>query len=322
MNILVTGGGGYIGSFMVKALCDRGDTVFVIDSFQHGFRDAIDPRAQVYEGNLLDKEFVDKTIPQLDISAVIHFAGLIEVGESVKKPALYFETNIMSALHVIDAVKDKDVKFIFSSTAAVYGNPLRVPIPEDHPKEPTNPYGESKLTIEKILIWYNHLYGLSFTALRYFNASGASLDGSMGERHVPETHIVPCAIKALLEKRPFHLFGQDFKTPDGSCVRDYIHVLDLVQAHLKALEHMKQGGRAFMNVGTGNGYSNKQVLDMVNKVSGEKLEVIDDPRRAGDPDQLIADASLIQKDLGFKPEYSDLETIVKSAYLWHSTHKV
>lgn len=321
MNILVTGGGGYIGSFMVKALCDRGDSVYVIDNFQHGFKDAIDSRAQIFEGSLLDVAFVNKTISPLDISAVIHFAGLIEVGESVKKPELYFETNIMSSLHLIDAVKEKNVKFIFSSTAAVYGNPKQIPIPEDHPKEPTNPYGESKLTVEKILSWYNHLYGLSFTALRYFNASGAAPDGSMGERHVPETHIIPCAIKALLENRPFHLFGTDFKTPDGTCVRDYIHVLDLVNAHMLAITHMKNQNKSFYNVGTGNGYSNRQITDMVSKVSKETLEVIDSERRPGDPDELVADPARIQRELGFKPEHSNLEEIVKSAYLWHSTHE-
>lgn len=319
MNILVTGGGGYIGSFMVKALCKRGDTVFVIDNFLKGYRDAVDPRAKIIEGDLLDAAFVHEAITSLDkIDAVINFAGLIEVGQSVKKPGLYFETNIQSVLHVLEEVKESNVKFIFSSTAAVYGIPKTVPIPEDHPKDPTNPYGESKLMIEKILSWYNKTYGMPFTALRYFNASGAALDGAMGERHNPETHIIPNAINALLNKKPFHLYGTDYKTPDSTCVRDYIHVLDLVAAHILALENMKEGHQNIMNVGTGHGYSNKEVLEMVERVSNQKLEIINDPRRPGDPDSLIADPSRIKQELGFSPAHSDLETIVRSAYLWHS----
>lgn len=319
MNILVNGGGGYIGSFMVKALCDRGDTVFVIDNFMKGYREAVDHRAKIMEGDLLDNLFVEEALATIDkLDAVINFAGLIEVGQSVDKPGLYFRTNIGSILNVLEAVKDRNVKFIFSSTAAVYGAPEKVPIPEDHPKIPTNPYGESKLMIEHILSWYNKRYGLSYTALRYFNASGAALDGSMGERHNPETHILPCAIKALLSKKPFHLFGDDYKTPDGTCVRDYIHVLDLVQAHMLALDKMEEKAANQMNVGTGHGYSNKEVLEMVEKVSGQKMEIIMDPRRPGDPDELVADASRIKDKLGFEPKYSDLETIVKSAYLWHS----
>lgn len=319
MNILVTGGGGYIGSFMTRALCDRGDNVFVIDNFLKGYRDAVDPRAKILEGDLLNLAFVEEAIGSLDkLDAVINFAGLIEVGQSVDKPGLYFHTNIGSVLNILEQIKDRNVKFIFSSTAAVYGIPEKIPIPEDHTKNPTNPYGESKLMIEKILSWYNKRYKMSFTALRYFNASGAALDGSMGERHNPETHIIPCAIKALLNKTPFHLFGTDYKTPDGTCVRDYIHVLDLVDAHILALDKMVEGSMNIMNVGTGHGYSNNEVLKMVEKVSGEKLEIIQDARRPGDPDELIADPSRIKQELGFEPKHSDLETVVKSAFLWHS----
>lgn len=319
MNVVVAGGGGYIGSFMVKALCDRGDTVFVIDNFLKGYMDAVDPRAKVLEGDLLNEQFVAEAFNSLDkIDAVINFAGLIEVGQSVDKPGLYFHTNIGSIINILEQIKEKDVKFIFSSTAAVYGIPEKIPITEDHPKNPTNPYGESKLMIERILPWYNKRFDLAFTALRYFNASGGALDGSMGERHNPETHIIPNAIKALINKKPFHLFGKDYNTPDGTCVRDYIHVLDLVEAHLLALDKMKNKSSEYLNVGTGHGYSNKEVLDMVEKVSGEKLEIIDDPRRPGDPDELVADPTRIKDQLGFEAKFSDLETIVHSAFLWHT----
>lgn len=321
MKILVTGGGGYIGSFMVAALCNRGDEVYVVDNFKRGFRDAVDSRASIIEGDLLDKKFIEEKIGKLELDAVVHFAGLISVGESVEKPGLYFESNIMGALHLLEILKEKKAHFIFSSTAAVYGNPKTIPIPETHPKTPTSPYGVSKLMVEDILSWYQEIYGQTYIALRYFNASGASLSGDRGERHHPETHIIPNAIRAVLENKPFHLFGQDYKTHDGTCVRDYIHVLDLVEAHILALESLANGAnKAVYNVGTGNGYSNKDVLDMVQKVSGKKLEIISDPRRPGDPDELTADPTLIKKELGFMPKYSDLQKIVETAWLWHSSH--
>lgn len=318
MTTLITGGGGYIGSFMVKALCDRGDTVYVIDSFERGSRSVVDSRATIIEGNLLDKDFVENSIKDINIDSVVHFAGLISVGESVKKPGMYFESNVLGALNLLDAIKEKQIKLIFSSTAAVYGNPTTIPIPEDHKKNPTSPYGASKLMVEDILSWYNQIYGLSFTALRYFNASGAALDGSMGENHIPETHIIPCAIEALLEDKPFRLFGTDYKTPDGTCVRDYIHVLDLVSAHVLCLDKMEEGAKNFFNVGTGSGHSNKQVLAAIEEVSGKKFEIKEDQRREGDPDELVADVTNIQEKLGFKPQHSDIKTIVESAYLWHT----
>ncbi len=317
MKILVTGGGGYIGSFMVKALIERNDTVFVIDNFERGYKKAVDPKADILEGDLLDKNFVSKVFQDISFDAVIHFAGLISVAESMREPGMYFESNIMGALNILDFIKEKNSKFIFSSTAAVYGNPISLPIPEDHPKNPTSPYGVSKLMVEDILKWYNQIYGLSSTALRYFNASGAALDGSMGEQHKSESHIIPLAIKALLENKEFHIYGTDYNTPDGTCVRDYIHVLDLIDAHLLALDQMKEGKHNAYNVGTGIGYSNKEVINMVEKVTGKKLFVIDDKRRGGDPDSLIADPQKIKKELGFNPNRSDLETIVSSAWKWH-----
>jgi UDP-glucose 4-epimerase len=322
MNILVTGGGGYIGSFMVKALCGRGDMVYVLDNFKRGYKDAVDSKAQIFEGDLINKDFLKKTFSEIKPEAVIHFAGLISVAESVKNPGMYFESNVLGALNILEEIKEEDIKFIFSSTAAVYGNPDIVPIPEDHPKKPTSPYGMSKLMVEDILSWYNEIYGLPFVALRYFNASGAEPDGTLGERHNPETHIIPKAIMSLMEKSPFYLFGQDYKTPDGTCVRDYIHVLDLVDAHMLALDKMKDEDKKFYNVGTGKGYSNKQVIHMIEKVSGKKLEIINTERRPGDPDELVADPSLIKSELGFEPKHSELESIVKSAYLWYSKNKM
>ena len=322
MKVLVAGGGGYIGSFMVKALCDRNDSVFVVDNFLKGYYESVDRRAKIIEGNLMDGAFVSEAIKSIgDIDVVINFAGLIEVGQSVKEPGLYFNTNILIALNLLENIKNTKTKFIFSSTAAVYGTPETVPIPENHIKNPTNPYGESKLMIEKILHWYNKTYGLSFTSLRYFNASGAALDGSMGEKHNPESHLIPVAIKALLGKSTFHLYGDDYKTNDGTCLRDYIHVLDLIQAHLLSIDKMKDNSSEIYNVGTGKGYTNREIINAIEKISGEKLEVIVAERRPGDPDELIADPSKIKTELGFEPKYSDLETIIKSAYTWHANEQ-
>lgn len=318
MKLLVTGGGGYIGSFMVRALCERGDKVYVLDSFERGFRDAVDKRSEIIEGDLLDQDFVKNTFDKISLDAVIHFAGLISVAESVIKPGIYFESNIMGALNILDSIKEKNLKFIFSSTAAVYGNPIEIPIPEIHPKNPTSPYGVSKLMVEDILKWYNQLFGQRYVALRYFNASGAALDGSMGERHIPETHIIPIAIEAALYDREFSIYGNDYDTRDKTCERDYIHVLDLVTAHILALESGVDQAGAVFNVGSGHGFTNREVVEMVEKVSGKKINISEKDRRPGDPARLIADASKIFQELNFKPKHSDLETIVRSAYLWHT----
>jgi len=320
MNILVTGGAGYIGSLMVKRLLEKGDNVTIIDSLERGHKSAIDNRAGFEEGNILDKKFLEGVFSKEKFDAIIHFAGYISMGESMENPYIYFQNNTYGSLNIIETAVENGVKnIVFSSTAGVYGNPIKLPIPEDHPKNPENPYGESKLMVEKILSWYEKTKGLSFAALRYFNAAGAALDGSLGEQHEPETHIIPNVIKAVLEKRSFKLFGGDYKTKDGTCVRDYIHVLDLVEAHVLAIDKLiKNPGSYFYNVGTGNGYSNKEITDTVKKVTGEdfKVEIVD--RRPGDADTLIADPSRINNELGFKPQYSDIETIVKSAWQWHN----
>jgi UDP-glucose 4-epimerase len=319
MKILVTGGAGYIGSHMIKVLLEKGHDVVVADSLEKGFLDAVDSRATFYKGDLLEKSFVNKLFEENHFDGVIHFAAYIAVGESMERPDRYFENNVTGALHVLEAMIEKKVNnFIFSSTAAVYGTPIRIPIDEEHPKVPESPYGESKLMVEKILQWFHKVKGLNFVALRYFNASGAALDGSTGERHNPETHIIPNVIKSALHGTPFRLFGDDYDTPDGTCIRDYIHVLDLCEAHILALEKLGgKGGSGSYNVGTGKGYSNREIVEMVKKVSGVELEVEIGERRAGDPNQLIADASKIKEEFGFSPKHSDLETIIRTAWEWH-----
>jgi len=319
MKILVTGGAGYIGSFMVQKLLQGGDKVVVVDSLERGREKAVDPKVKLYKGNLLDKEFVSKVFSENRFDGVIHFAGYISMGESVENPYVYFQNNVMASLNTMEEmVENKTNNFIFSSTAGVYGNPVELPIPEDHPKNPENPYGESKLMVEKIMKWYQKTHGLNSVALRYFNAAGASLDGQLGEAHNPESHIIPNIITAILRGESFKLFGTDYKTKDGTCVRDYIHVIDLAEAHVLVLKKLqKDKGMFVYNVGTGNGYSNKEVAEMVKKVSGKDFQVEESPRRPGDADVLIANPTKIKSELGFEPKYSDLETIVKTAWEWH-----
>jgi UDP-glucose 4-epimerase len=319
MQILVTGGAGYIGSFMTKTLLERGNSVVVIDSLERGHKDSVDSRANLCIGNLLNREFISKVFVENKFDAVINFAGYISMEESMKNPYVYFQNNFFSALNVMEEmVKTRTNNFVFSSTAGVYGNPIKLPIPEDHPKNPENPYGESKLMVEKAMIWYQKTHDLNSVALRYFNASGASLDGTLGENHNPESHIIPKIIEAILKKESFKLFGTDYKTKDGTCVRDYIHVLDLVDAHILAIEKMtKDDGMFTYNVGTGNGYSNREIIEMVKQISGENLQTEELARRPGDADALIADVAKIKRELGFNSKYSDLETIVKTAWEWH-----
>ena len=319
MRILITGGAGYIGSFMIKASLDKGYEVVVVDSLERGHEESIDKRAKFILGDLKDKKFVDGVFSEHAFDSVVHFAGFISMAESVSNPYIYFDNNINASLNLVGSMaKNKVNNFIFSSTAGVYGNPVKTPISEDHSKNPTNPYGESKLMVEKILSWYGKIYNLNFVALRYFNASGASLDGVRGENHFPESHLIPNAISSILNKTPFTMYGNDYPTADGTCIRDYIHVVDLVQAHILAISKLQSdGGTLFYNVGTGHGYSNKEVIDMIKKVSSAEINISNSGRRPGDVDVLIADPTLIKKDLGFDPQYSDLETIVKSAWEWH-----
>lgn len=319
MNILVTGGAGYIGSFMCKSLCDQNFSVVVVDSLEKGFKEAVDSRAKFIHRDLHDERFLEELFTHESIDAVIHFAGYISMAESMQSPYKYFSNNTFTTLKLLNAMIKHNIKmFIFSSTAGVYGNPLKIPIPEDHPKVPQNPYGESKAMVEQILFWYQKIYGISFAALRYFNASGAALDGSKGENHEPETHIIPNAIKAVLTNSEFTLFGNDYDTPDRTAIRDYIHVLDLVEAHLLVLRKLEKDKGAYIyNVGTGIGHSNKEIVEEIKKYSGIDLKVVIAPRRKGDASRLIADPSKINKELDFSPKYSDLATIIKSAFEWH-----
>ena len=322
MKVLVTGGAGYIGSFMVKALLDRGVNVVVLDNLERGHRQAVDSRAEFIEGDIKDSEKLKQLFLKDHFEAILHFAGYISVEESTKNPSIYEENNVLGSekLFTIALREGKVNKFIFSSSAAVYGNPIKIPIPEDHPTSPTSPYGRTKMLTEQTLTRLRKNNPLiSFASLRYFNAAGASLNGKLGEDHEPETHIIPLAIKAATEGSQFSLFGVDYDTFDGTCIRDYIHVLDLVEAHLLGLDKIsKEPGGYIYNVGTGIGYSNRQVIDMVKKITARKVHLVEKERRSGDAKTLIADPSKIKKELSFSPKYSDLQTIVKTAWQWHS----
>ncbi|MCR4264444.1 MAG: UDP-glucose 4-epimerase GalE [Candidatus Roizmanbacteria bacterium] len=324
MNVLVTGGAGYIGSMMSRQLLDAGYGVTVYDNLTNGHDDAVDTRVAFVKGDLLDRKSITAAIESHDVEAVLHFGGVLSVAESMRDPGKYFTNNISGTVNLLEAMVSKNVKFIiFSSTAGVYGNPQSIPLKEDHPTNPTSVYGESKLMIEKILSWYDQIHDVKSVSLRYFNAAGASLDGTLGERHKDETHIIPLAIQAVLTKSSFSLYGTDYDTPDGSCVRDYIHIEDLCQAHLMVLEQsLSHKISTVYNIGTGRGYSNKQVLDTVEQISGKKLMVRTESRRPGDPSQLIADPSKIMNELNWKPNHSDLPTIIQSAWEFHRKHGI
>lgn len=319
-KILVTGGCGYIGSFMVKALADQGYIPIVIDNLERGKRKSISESTIFYQGNVSDQTLLEKICQEHHIEGVIHFAGYISMKESMEKPELYFEKNTHETKLLLDNLHKLGIKkIIFSSTAGVYGNPERVPIREDDKKNPTNPYGESKLMTERMLFWYQKLYGVDYVVLRYFNACGAALDGTMGEMHDPETHIIPIALTAMLDGREFSIYGTDYDTPDGTCVRDYIHVIDLANAHLLALQKiLNESGGFTYNVGTGHGYSNREVVNMIQEVTKKEVIVSEKERRPGDADSLVADVSKINQDLNFEPKHSDLRSIIESAWKWHS----
>ena len=321
MRVLVTGGAGYIGSIVCRQLTQKGFEVVVLDSLENGSRQAAGG-LKLVKGKTHDQDLVKKTLAQEKIEAVMHFAGYIAMGESMENPAKYFDNNVVGAVGLFEAMAEAGVtKIIFSSTAGVYGNPERVQIKEEDSKLPENPYGESKLMVEKMLDWYDRIQGLRSISLRYFNAAGAALDGSLGEAHRPESHLIPNVIRAAMTGDGFKLYGNDYPTPDGTCIRDYIHVLDLADAHILALKALRDGHEtAVYNAGTGKGYSNRQVIDMVEKVSGKKVKVEVHPRRPGDANELVADSTKLQKEFNWKPKYSDLKTIVATAWKWHSKH--
>jgi len=314
MKILVVGGAGYIGSVCAELLLDEGHTVSIFDNLSEGHRAAIDPRAQFVEGDLGDRQFVEKTLSKQKPDAVMHFAANALVGESMQNPSKYFRNNVASGLNLLDAMVVAGVrKIIFSSTCAIFGPPEKLPIDETTPKRPINPYGESKLAFEKILRWYDQIHGVTFVSLRYFNAAGAS--AKFGEDHRIETHLIPNVLKVALGEKPsVEIFGTDYDTPDGTCIRDYIHIIDLAQAHMLALAASKS---AFYNLGTGGGASVRQVIDSCRKVTGRKIEVVEKPRRPGDPPRLIASSEKIKRELGWKPQFQSLDAIIASAWKWH-----
>lgn len=317
-TILVVGGAGYIGSHMVKLLLRGEFRTLTLDNLSTGYRDAV-LGGEFIHADLADRATLDRVFSENDIDAVMHFASFIQVGESVKAPAKYYENNVTNTLNLLDAmVAHKVQRFIFSSTAAVYGDPVQVPIPESHPKQPINPYGRSKWMVEQVLQDYDRAYGLKAVCLRYFNAAGADPDGELGERHEPETHLIPLILRAASGRAPdIKVFGRDYDTPDGTCIRDYVHVADLCDAHLLALERLLQGGdSAVYNLGNGSGFSVAEVIDATKRITQRAITVIDAPRREGDPPRLVADAARARAELGWRPRLADLDTLIAHAWRW------
>ena len=315
--VFVTGGAGYIGSVCVEELLDAGHEVTVYDNLTEGHRSAVDNRAVFIHARLSDTESIGEAIRDAKAEAVLHFAANAQVGESMVNPSKYFRNNVCNGLNLLDATVAAGVKkFVFSSTCATYGPPDRVPMTEDLPQRPINPYGESKLMFEKMLHWYEVIHGLEFVAFRYFNAAGAS--EKFGEHHRVETHLIPNVLRVAMGRAPScDIYGTDYPTPDGTCIRDYIHIIDLAQAHMLALQPGKKG---FYNLGNGDGYSVRQVINVCEKVTGKTIPTVEKPRRAGDPPKLVAGAQKAIRELGWKPEYPHLEQIVASAWRWHQAH--
>ena len=322
MKILVVGGAGYIGSHMVKMLLEQGHAVVTFDNLSSGFRDAV-LGGEFVKGDLADQAKLNEVFALHRPDAVMHFASCIQVGESVRQPGKYYQNNVTNTLNLLDAMVKHDVEyFIFSSTAAIFGEPEYVPIDPSHPKNPVNPYGRTKWMVEQILNDYDDAYGLKSVCLRYFNAAGADPSGLLGERHEPETHLIPLVLQALSGRREaITVFGRDYDTPDGTCVRDYIHVVDLCTAHLLALQRLMATGLSRRyNLGNESGYTVQEVIDAAERVTGCIVRVAEGSRRAGDPAMLVADATLAREELGWLPVYSDLDTIIAHAWQWEMAH--
>jgi UDP-arabinose 4-epimerase len=321
MSLLIVGGAGYIGSHTAKRAAAAGLQPVVLDNLVYGHRSAV-KWGPLIEGDLADAALVRRVLREHQVTAVIHFAAYAYVGESVTNPRKYFHNNVVNTLNLLDAMVDAGVRdVVFSSTCAVYGEPREVPISESHPRDPVSPYGESKLAVEKILHWYARAYPLRFAALRYFNAAGADPEGELGEDHEPESHLIPLAIEAALGGRELSIFGSDYPTPDGTAIRDYIHVADLAEAHLLALKALEDGApHLHVNLGTGRGHSVREVVAAVERASGRKVPARLVERRAGDPPALVADARQAAAVLGWKPRYPELDTIVEHAYRWRASH--
>lgn len=314
MKILVVGGAGYIGSVCAELLLDENHEVVVFDNLSEGHRAALDPRAKFVEGDLQDRQRILSALSEFRPNAVMHFAASALVGESMQNPSKYFRNNVAHGVNLLDAMVETRVpRLVFSSTCAIFGPPERVPIDETLPARPISPYGESKLLFEKILRWYSEIHGLDFVSLRYFNAAGAS--EKFGEDHRLETHLIPNVLKVALGQKPqVEIFGTDYDTPDGTCIRDYIHIVDLARAHILALNATKTD---FYNLGTGGGSSVREVIDAARKITGRKIDIVEKPRRPGDPARLIASSNKIKRELGWQPQFQSLDAIIESAWKWH-----
>lgn len=314
MKILVVGGAGYIGSVCSEVLLNERHEVGIFDNLTEGHRTAVDPRAKFFEGDLADRSAIQDTMAKYQPEAVMHFAASALVGESMQNPSKYFRNNVGNGVNLLDAMVESNVKtFIFSSTCATFGPPDRLPIDETLPQRPINPYGESKLMFEKVLRWYNEIHGIKFVSLRYFNAAGAS--ENYGEDHRTETHLIPNVLKVALGRKPrVEIYGTDYDTPDGTCIRDYIHIIDLARAHMLALNAPKS---EFYNLGTGGGSSVREVVEAGRKVTGKDIPVVERPRRPGDPPRLIASSKKIKEELGWNPQFQSLNAIMESAWKWH-----
>jgi UDP-glucose-4-epimerase GalE len=324
MRILVTGGAGYVGSHAAKLLAERGHEPWILDNLAEGHQPAIG-RLPFIKADLLDRDHITGSIKENRIEAVMHFAALAYVGVSVTDPASYYQNNVVGSLSLFDAMRAANVRtIVFSSSCATYGAPERVPITEDHPQNPISPYGYTKLVVERILADYAHAYGFRYAALRYFNASGAASDGTLGEDHDPETHLIPLVLQVALGQRPsVDIFGTDYSTPDGTCIRDYIHVDDLASAHILAIEKLaagKDGMALKLNLGTGRGASVKEVIDHCRAITGQPIAARECDRRAGDPPQLVADATAARRELGWQPHFTEIRDVIASAWKWRQAH--
>jgi UDP-glucose 4-epimerase len=317
LKILVTGGAGYIGGTVALRLLAAGHNVLIYDNFSHGHRDLVPTGTQLIEGDLADRERLTRIFRDEQIDGVMHFAALIEAGESMKQPEIFFRNNTASTLSLLEAMLASGVdRLVFSSTAAVYGEPTSTPIEEDAVLAPTNAYGESKLLVERMLTWLNRIHGLRYASLRYFNVAGA-VEGR-GEAHEPESHLIPLILDVALGRRKsIKIFGQDYPTPDGTCIRDYVHVGDLADAHILALDALGTHSRLIYNIGNGHGFSVREVVESVRRVTGHPIPVLEEPRRPGDPAVLVASSKRIMDELGWKPRFSALDDVVRSAWIWH-----
>lgn len=324
MATLVLGGAGYIGSHTVDRLIEKGEKTIVVDSLVTGHRQAVNKDAKFYQGDIADKDFMRQVFKEnSDIDAVIHFAAYSLVAESMKKPLKYFDNNTAGMVKLLEVMNEFSIdKIVFSSTAATYGIPEEVPIKETTPQNPINPYGESKLMMEKIMRWADKAYGIKFVPLRYFNVAGAKPDGSIGEDHMPETHLLPIVLQVAMGKRDkLQIFGDDYNTPDGTNIRDYVHPLDLADAHILAVDYLKAGNPSTaFNLGSSTGFSNREILEAARKVTNKEIPAEIAPRRGGDPDVLVASSTKAREVLGWKPQFDDISKIIEAAWKWHTLH--